>query len=135
MQWRMATGDNPLEQRLLAEIGAINRKIADLERERTTVERMLIRLRRENVTTTDVTRVNSAGRVLVEQTILKRLSAFKGLPVLTADLKRTVQSVDLWINDNTFRSHLNRLRQKGLIESAGHGRWRAVSSKGDSEQK
>jgi hypothetical protein len=65
---------SPLETELMEELGRIERKIADLQKEKLTVERMVNRLRREKVIQSDATRSNSFRRVLVENKILEILS-------------------------------------------------------------
>lgn len=119
----------PLEERLLAEIRDVTRKIQELELERRGLERLLTRLRREEVSNQEVGRKNSARRILVEKAVLDRLTLAAGKSVATHDLWRAANDIELNLNQSTFRSHLHRMKAKGLIE-AGHlqGRWQLPPS-------
>jgi len=103
------------EDRLLNELAEIDQKIADLQGERRTIERLILRARRENVEGKDVTRKNSLGRVLIERAVIESLTA-TGQPMRGRVLFERAKNVDYTLKDVTFRSHLRRMNQRGLIE-------------------
>ncbi len=123
MQQFMET-DARLEARLLNELARLNREIHNLQGERAALERLITRARRENVAVREVTRINSAARVLIEQAVLEKLRKANGRSLSVEELRLAARSVEIGIKDPTFRSHLHRLKNRGLIESAGYGRWR-----------
>lgn len=113
-----------MEARLLAELSNINKQIADLTEERRVIERLLVRTRRDELAINDVTRKNSVGRLLVEQAVLGRLK--KSLkPVKSRELFNAAKSADYELKESTFRSHLFRMKKRGLIaaEKGRFGEW------------
>jgi len=112
---------SPLETELMEELGRIERKIADLQKEKLTVERMVNRLRREKVIQSDATRSNSFRRVIVENKILEILS--DGNIYSTKSVYGAIKFEYLGLKSTTFRSYLHRMRLRGLIEPNGYGRW------------
>lgn len=127
----MVDSVNALESKLLREIATINSRIKEMEQERRSLERLLVRSRRENVAAQEIARISSGSRIIVERSIIGHLRALNGRSSSTSDLKRVAESIELRIKDSTFRSHLHRLKLKGLIQSAGHGRWQLGSIKLD----
>lgn len=116
--------DDALERRLLRELAIVNQRIVELQAEKLTLERLLIRLRKSSVDTGDVTRKNSAGRLLVENAIIDRLQSAgeRGVPTLV--LWKVARDAHPHLKEATFRSHLHRLKSKGLIESPVYSYWR-----------
>jgi DNA-binding transcriptional ArsR family regulator len=113
-----------LEQQLVAELADIERKIGELEQERSAVQRMLLRARQENLLNRDVTRKNSFNRILVENKILETLEKSNKF-VRTSELYSEAQRVVYSLKDQTFRSYLHRLKERGLIEaSLNRGFWK-----------
>ena len=117
-----------LERQLLSRLDEIERQIVDLTAERTALQRLITKARRENLTARDVIRKNSFDRVLVENRILELLGE-AGSAYRTDHLFHVAKSVRFDLKGATFRSHLNRLKRRGLISHAGHGYW--VATKGD----
>jgi hypothetical protein len=117
--------DAMLETRLLNELARIDHDIRNLQSERASVERLLLKVRRENIARIGVTRKNSAGRLLIEKAILDRLKV-QTKPIKTEKLLRDVRSIDPTVKDATFRSYLHRLKARGAIEDVQsmHGYWR-----------
>ena len=112
----------------MGELAALERRIHELESERATLQRLIMKVRKENLATREVTRKNSIGRVLVENAILERINEVPGRSVRTNDLWRAASATDLRLKQSTFRSHIHRLKGRGLIESAGFARWRATQA-------
>lgn len=115
--------NHALEARFLSEIADIRRKISDLEAEQRTLERLLIRVRGENLGNHDVTRKNSINRLLVENAILKTLGERPDRPFPLPHLWRTARLAIPGLKEPTFRSYLNRLKARGAIRSPEHGKW------------
>lgn len=117
-----------LEARLAVELALINRKIQDLESEKRGLERLLVRVRREEVSNQEVGRKNSAKRILVEKAVLDRLTEANGKSVTSHDLWRAANDVELNLKQTTFRSYLHRMKAKSLVEASQlAGRWRLPS--------
>ena len=124
----MEAGDHEnLERRLLAEIRRINKTIADLEEDRRSVSRILMRARRENLSNKEVTRLTSIKKVVIERTLLNYLEGITGKSISTRFLKKLAEQIEPDLNDSTFRSHLHRMKVRELIESPAHGRWRIAN--------
>lgn len=113
-----------LEQQLLAEIAAKDREIAFLTSERAALERVLFSARKRALGNEEVTRSNSVGRVMAENAILKKLDdngkGMVDVQVLEAAARGAVPG----LGQSTFRSHLHRLKERGLIEAPRRGKWR-----------
>jgi hypothetical protein len=104
-----------LEKVILSEIADLDRKRNELEKERYHLERMLLRVRKENLSNVDVTRKNSLGRVLIENAITEYIKSAKGKNVASNQLFAAVRLKDPRIKESTFRSHLHRMKAKGTI--------------------
>jgi hypothetical protein len=101
-------------ERLLHDsIRAIDLKIADLNAERHALSRILERTKSELFTAAGTTRKNSYSKVVVEQEILQALSR-REIPVSSADLLAAARTVRYNLKPATFRTHLHRLKAKGL---------------------
>ena len=116
------------EQRLIKELAEIDARIAELQIERRSVERLLIRARRETMAGHDVTRKNSLSRALIEMAVIDALTKAKA-SMRTRDLFLIARDVDFSLKDVTFRSHLHRMKLRGLLKSIPNnsGWWRLPS--------
>lgn len=112
------------EETLLGELARINRKLDDLASEKRSLERLIVRMRRENMASNEVSRKNSAGRMLVESAVIKALSQARGKSVTVSDLRIAAEDVEFRLKESTFRSHLHRMKLRGLIVPADYGRWK-----------
>jgi DNA-binding transcriptional ArsR family regulator len=120
--------EETIESKLLREVANIKGKITELELEKRTLERLIVRLRRESLSQTDVTRKSSSTRLLVENSVMQTLTRAKGKSVSVADLQRAAESVEFHLKPSTFRSHLRRMSEKGLIIPADYGRWKRAAT-------
>jgi hypothetical protein len=108
-----------LEKQLEGELIRLDRAIMELQQERQTVLRLWQQVRSRNVSRNDVTRRNSAKRVLVEHSITEALSGKPdGLDGQT--LFRSARDSVPDLKPVTFRTHLYRMKQKGLITPNPH---------------
>jgi hypothetical protein len=118
-------GRSELEVQLVSQLTGIKQEIAKLERQRETLEALLLRTRQE-INLRDVTRKNSLDRVLVESSILRSLRR-SGKPMATTVLFHTARAMNPHLRNATFRSYLHRLKTKGVIyNTAGRGLWTSV---------
>ncbi|MDI3338002.1 hypothetical protein QKW60_16460 [Defluviimonas aestuarii] len=116
------------ETRLIREIEEIDARIMELRREQDALKRQLMKARWENNALRDVTRKNSANRVMVEQRILDELGeASKSLS--TSALYKVAVLANFELKANTFRTHLHRLKERGMIESPRRGYWKLSDRK------
>ena len=129
----MATERGNLVAKLEAEIRAIDLRIADLAAEKHALTRVLERTKSEIFPAVGPTRKNSFTKILIEQEILQTLR-HRQVPVSSADLLAAARSVRYTLKPVTFRTHLHRLKAKGLIVNSdvkGRGHWSIVPKKDD----
>ncbi|WP_238937746.1 hypothetical protein, partial [Sulfitobacter geojensis] len=112
------------ERRLVAEIEGLTTRIRELEDERRALQRLLANAKGRDRIIGQVKRKNSVDRVLVEATIIDALTKAEK-PLSSSDLFKAVSSVVFSTNENTFRSHLHRMKTKGKIVNYRNirGRW------------
>ena len=115
--------ENYYELRLMREIGAINRNIEELQEEKRALERQLKKARWENHTLKDVTRKNSANRVMVESRVLEALRRTRE-PMVVAKLYQEARIMVPNLKEATFRTHLHRMKGRELIVNVKPGVWK-----------
>lgn len=113
---------NYYERRLMREIEDIELRMKELSDERDALRRQLIKARWENHHLRDVNRKNSASRVMIEQRVLSALEQ-ASKPLTSRQLFEVARLANFELKENTFRTHLHRMKAKGLIRSVGRGRW------------
>ena len=118
----------PAEAALLSELARLRNRIREMQLEAKSIERLVLRLRHENIAVRDVTRRNSAARILAEEAILRELRNAKGKTLSSVQLRDAARRADYSLKDATFRSHVHRLSKRGLITSPGFGRWKLVDT-------
>lgn len=111
------------ERRLMQAIEEVDARIKELQDEKTALMRQLRVARWENDSLKDVNRKNSGVRVMVERRVLDALRAAKK-PVTSDALYKEALKANFELKDGTFRTHLHRMKAKGLLQSAGWGLWR-----------
>ena len=110
-----------IENTITRQIALINQQISDLNAERGVLERLLLKARRENIAHRDVVRKNSINRILVEDNILNTLKN-SSKPMTARDLYAVVRHVVYNLKSTTFRSHLRRMKDRGIIQQrSGYG--------------
>lgn len=116
------------EQRLQRELEEIELKLKELTADREALHRQLIKARWENHHLRDVNRKNSAVRVMVEQRVLSALED-ASKPMTSRQLFAVARLANYALKENTFRTHLHRMKAKGLIENVSRGKWRSAPEK------
>jgi|SRR5579859_2167465 len=112
-----------LETELVRQIAAIDTQIAELTSQKTTLQTLLIRVRRENYGNAAVSRRNSVERIVVEDEILRFIRDHDG-PTRAGEIFAAVRRANPRMKESTFRSHVHRLKTKGLIRAMGtRGYW------------
>ncbi|KTR06458.1 hypothetical protein NS365_07465 [Aureimonas ureilytica] len=110
------------ERRLQQEIESLNGRISELTAEKRALERQLIKARQEMSGVHDVNRKNSVNRVMIERRVVDALTAKS--PMSSEELYAQAKMVTFDLKASTFRTHLHRLKLKGVIETARvRGRW------------
>ena len=118
--------ESELEKQLISAIAETSRAIKKLEEERSALERQLLRVRGTNVNLNDVNRRDSINRAIAESAVLDALyQAQKPLALDKLYGAVLVKNADAKLA--TIRTYLSRMKQKGLIENAGRGRWQLPS--------
>lgn len=111
------------ERRLIREIEEIENRIKDLTFERDALKRQLMKARWENSHLHDVSRKNSANRVMIETRVLEALGA-ASKALTTSVLYQEGLKANFELKENTFRTYLHRMKEKGIIRSVGRGVWK-----------
>lgn len=112
------------EKRLRREIEEVEQRIRQLTEEKYALQRQLQKALREAIGLSDVNRKNSISRIMIEKKVLEALSTSKK-PLETSALYRIARVVSFELKENTFRNHMFRMKNKGLVEPAGrNGIWR-----------
>ncbi len=120
------------EKRLQREIEEIDAKIRDLSNEKNALQRQLMKARRESSSVADVNRKNSVTRIMIENRILEALKKAQK-PLNSKALLYEAMHVDFGLKEATFRTHLHRMKLKGMIALAGaRGVWK-LPANGESE--
>jgi hypothetical protein len=115
--------DELMEKRLFAQLVEIETSIAQLLAEKAALQRLITRVRGKRIKAMDVTRRNSIDRIIVEDRISEILRKFD-YPVVGSFLFNDIRSIIPAMNKSTFRSHLNRMKNKGMINPSGRrGYW------------
>lgn len=116
----------PYEQRLISEMEEIDLRIQELLQEKSVLQRLLIKARWERDVLSDVTRKNSANRIMIERRIIDFLKKEKSASI--SHLYKESLKVNYNLKYNSFRTYINRMKQKGFIESSGWGKWRMADN-------
>ncbi len=112
----MASSDNStVETKLLKQIEEIDQRVTELNAEKSALQRLFLKVRRENVAAHDVTRKNSIIRILIENKILETLDDAGGV-VSSRKLFQSAREVFYELKESTFRSHLHRMKARGIIQ-------------------
>lgn len=115
------------ERRLQREIEQIDVRIRELAQEKSALQRQLLKARQEASGLSEVSRKNSIMRIMIENRILDALRS-SAKPLSSHELFQNARYANFELKENTFRTYLHRLKQRGLIANAGRaGRWRAVA--------
>lgn len=112
----MASPENStVETKLLEQIKEIDQRVTELNAEKSALQRLFFKVRRENVAAHDVTRKNSVNRILIENKILETLDDAGGV-VSSRKLFQSARGAIYELKESTFRSHLHRMKARGLIQ-------------------
>ena len=112
----MASSDNStVETKLLEQINEIDQRVTELNAEKSALQRLFLKVRRENVAAHVVTRKNSVNRILIENKILETLDDAGGV-VSSRKLFQSARDAIYELKESTFRSHLHRMKARGLIQ-------------------
>jgi len=120
--------DSYYERRLMREIEELDKRIKELTQEQHALKRQLVKARWENDSLKDVSRKNSANRVMIENRVLEALKG-SSKACSTAMLYREGLRANFELRENTFRTYLYRMKEKGLVRSVGRGLWRLPETK------
>src|SRR6266436_4510964 len=110
----MKTDENQLlEHQIVAQLTELERQIGDLSGQREQLQKLLINVRRKNLSRHDVTRKNSIDRIIIENRILE-VVRIASASVSVKRLYSEARSVNPKLKSTTFRSYLHRLKEKGF---------------------
>lgn len=109
------------EDQIHSAIEKINDAVRELLRDKAALERQLILARREDTSIRDVSRKNSVNRIMIEKRIISALERKPNRSTHT--LYKEAKEVSFDLRENTFRTQLHRMKNKGLIQTAGRGKW------------
>ena len=125
----MKTQTQSLAEQLATQIADIERKIADLQRERQVHQRILARTLAHDAAQTQVSRRNSVTRILAEKVILDLLNSAPDKIFSSNKISEAVRLFDPSIKPVTLRSYLHRLKARGEIRPSvsRRGYWSSVT--------
>lgn len=107
-----------MESAIAKQIADIEKHIKELQLEKYALERLLLRTRQENIEAHDLPRKNSVNRVLIERKIINALRD-SSRPLSNKALYFEARTTVMNLNENTFRSHIKRLKDAGKIVPNG----------------
>src|ERR1700722_14674005 len=112
-----------LSANVRAQLAEIERRIADLIAIREGLLRTSLWVGNDNM---EGLSSNSYNRLLIEREIVETLTAAEGISLPTRELFNRTRATNPWLKYSTFRSHLTRLKDRGIIESEtrAHGCWK-----------
>jgi hypothetical protein len=110
------------EARLARDIQDLETEISRLYEAKLVLQRLLGEARRRERSGPVVKRRNSADRVMIETAIRRALYGKQS--VRSRDIYDQVKKVSHDLKHSTFRSHLHRMKEKGLILQHGRGSWK-----------
>lgn len=110
------------EARLQHDIREIESEINRLQDSKQVLQRLLMEARNRDGFRPPVKRRNSVDRVMIETAI--RRSLYGKESVKSRDIYEEVKKVSSELKHSTFRSHLHRMKEKGLILQQGRGAWK-----------
>jgi len=116
-----------LEREILSQIGELENSILQLELEKKALMKFLTKTRKEKENNREVSRKNSVKRIMIENVVLETLQSARKA-ISTGQLFQSARVLDRELNSNTLRSHLIRMKARGLIESPERGFWRISRS-------
>lgn len=115
------------ESRLLKEIEEIESKIKALTSEKMALSKQLQKAKMEKDGLQFSTRKNSVNRILIENSVIYNLRAKRDKGQISVSSDDLYKQALFLVNDlkkNTFRTYLNRMKNKGLIKNSNHvGFW------------
>lgn len=112
------------EARLQRDLQEIEREIIRLHDAKQVLQRLLMEARTRDGLRPPIKRRNSADRVMIETTIRRTLHGRAS--VKSRDIYEEVKKVSHDLKHSTFRSHLHRMKEKGIILQHGRGAWKLV---------
>lgn len=122
-----ADGLSYFEARILRELSAVEEEISKLQAEAVALRRQLGKAKAERLGLEHTTRKNSMNRVLVENVVVEHLR--QQTPLSTKFLLRKALPSNPQLKENTFRTYLHRMKQRGLIKTARRpGEWELTPS-------
>ena len=110
------------EARLHQDLRELEQEIVRLQQAKAVIQRLLSEARTRDGFKTPTKRRNSVDRVMIETAIRRAL--YGRSSVKTRDIYKEVQEVSSDLKHSTFRSHLHRMKEKGLIMQHGRGAWK-----------
>jgi hypothetical protein len=117
--------ETELERQILTELARIERNIVSLRAESDALQRTLSRVRQQRLGSLTTSRRNSHARILAESEIVAALKNADQKTLTTGQLLKLEAAINPGLNATTFRSHLHRMKKKGLIvpKSGQRGVW------------
>lgn len=112
------------EARLQRDIQKIELEIKMLYDSKLALQRLLLEVRNRDRSLPVVKRRNSTDRVMIE-TAIRRTLYGKNF-VKSRNIYDEVKKVSHNLKHSTFRSHLHRMKEKGLISQHGRGAWKLI---------
>lgn len=110
------------EARLQRDLQSIEQEIKKLHDTKRVIQRLLMEARSRDGFRPPIRRRDSIDRAMIETTIHRTLQGQHS--VKSRDIYEAVKNVSHDLKHSTFRSHLHRMKEKGLILQHGRGAWK-----------
>lgn len=110
------------EARLQQDMRDLDIEIRRLQESKRVLQRLLMEARDSGKYRPAVKRRNSVDRVMIETAV--RSALYGKTSVKSRDIYNEVLKVSNDLKHSTFRSHLHRMKEKGLILQHGRGAWK-----------
>lgn len=118
---------SPFEAGINEQLRYIEFQIKNLELEKEALLRTLDRAKKANIT--QKTRKNGIIKVGIESRVIDALNRSLNKIATRDFLYRDILGLEPNLIKVTFGTHLDRMKKKGIIKSAGYGRWQLVEEK------
>ena len=110
------------EARLQHDMQEIEFEIKRLQDAKQVLQRLLMEVRKRDGLTPAIKRRNSVDRIMIETAV--RRSLYGKAAVKSRNIYEEVKKVSPDLKHSTFRSHLHRMKEKGIILQHGRGEWK-----------
>jgi len=112
------------EKTILDQIRDIESRIREQEEEKAALRRLLAKARQNSHNIPNTARKNSISRIAIERLVIEILKETSKQVATLDKLYKEAKRLDSNLKNGAFRTYINRMKEKKIIERAGWGAWR-----------